>query len=319
MQLRHAVWAASALVLALLIAWVLRTPPSDPPAAAVGVKHIAAVDAGAVGAHGGAASGAARLPPAEVEAVASSGVRIRLKRRPRIDPPAPPYGAQLADLQAAADQGSAVAQYRLGLMLYQCREVPSDASALSRAVEEIHQTRSRDGWDVADPAQEEQALRTAYAHCAGIPAPTRSDYRTRLRAAADAGLIEAQLNLMFHLPPGEYCQYIEDCTPEQAARMGALRDEAREQVARALDAGSMEALRTVGGWHLNEEMGTPDPVEAWAHFSAYDQIQQAAGRERELTAMLAGIESRLRPVDLERARARARELLSNPHCCVLTR
>lgn len=319
MQRRHAAWAASALVLALLIAWVLRTPPSVPPAAAVGVNDIAAVDAGAIGANGGGASRAAQLPPAEVEAVASSGVRLRLKRRPRIDPPAPPYGAQLADLQAAADQGNALAQYRLGLMLYQCREVPSDASGLSRAVEEIHQTRSRDGWDVADPAQEEQALRTAYAHCAGIPAPTRSDYRTRLRAAADAGLIEAQLNLMFHLPPGEYCQYIEDCTPEQAARMGELRDEAREQVGRALDAGSVEALRTVGGWHLNEEMGTPDPVEAWAHFSAYDQIQQAAGRERELTAMLDGIESRLRPVDLERARARARELLSNPHCCVLTR
>jgi TPR repeat protein len=257
--------------------------------------------------------------PQVIERIAASGVPIRLTRRPRIDVPSPPYGPQLQALQAAADSGDPDARYRLGLMLYQCRDVPADEAGLSRAVEELHQTRSRGGWDVTDPAQEERALRTTYADCQGVPAAARTQYREPMRAAADAGLIEAQLNLMFHLPPGEYCQFIEDCTPAQAQRMLALRDEARTYVSRALDGGSVEALRTVGGWYLNDEMGTPDPVEAYAHFSAYDQIQQAAGRERELTAMLAGLKARLRPVDLAQAETRAKALLSDPDCCVLTR
>lgn len=285
----------------------MSTPNAQPDGAAATDAVAQSADAAPAG------------PPPPVELVAPSGVRIRVQRLPRIDTPEPPYGPQLAALNTAAEAGDVIARYRLGLMLYQCRDVPADEAGLRRAIEEIHQTRSRGGWDVADPAQEDQALRTAYGHCAGVPADSRLRYREQMRAAADAGLIEAQLNLMFHLPPGEYCQYLEDCSPEQVQRMNTLREEARLEVGKALQGGSVEALRTVGGWFLNEEMGTPDPVEAYAHFHAYDQIQQAAGRERELTAMLDGLRGRLRPVDLERAEARARELLSNPRCCLLTR
>jgi hypothetical protein len=262
---------------------------------------------------------AAPVEPRVIEHVAASGVRVRIERRPRIDAPSPPYAERLRELQPAADGGDPVAQYQLGLALYQCRDAPADEAALARAVEEIHQTRSRGGWEVNDPEQEEGSLRTTYAQCAGVPVEARSRYRDLLRAAADQGLMEAQLNLMFHLPQAQYCQFIEDCTPDQVRFMAGLREEARASVYKALEAGSVEALRTVGGWALNEEMGTPDDVEAYAHFSAYDQIQQATGRERELGVMLAGLRKRLRPVDLERAEARARELLSNPRCCVLTR
>lgn len=310
--------AVAALVVATLLWFVLREPQSVNEEGVPG-QAASTVEGSAAGSAARSGVAGRRVPPNEIEAVAASGVRIRVKRLPRIDVPAPPYGPKLAELFAASDSGDPTARYRLGLTLYQCRDVPADEPGLARAVEEIHQTRSRDGWDVADPAQEEQSLRTAYANCAGVPAPARVQYRELMRAAADAGLVEAQLNLMFHLPPGEYCQFIEDCTPAQAQRMLALRDEARDYVGRALDGGSVEALRTVAGWYLNEEMGTPDPVQAYAHFSAYDQIQQAAGRERELTAMLAGIRARLRPVDLELAETRAKELLANPRCCLLTR
>lgn len=257
--------------------------------------------------------------PRVMEAVAASGVRVRIERRPRIDTPSPPYAARVRELQPAADAGDPVARYKLGLVLYQCREAPADEAGLARAVEEVHQTRTRQGWDVTDPAQEEQALRTTYAHCAGVTPEARAQFRDLMRSAAELGLMEAQLNLMFHLPQAQYCQFIEDCTPAQAKFMAQLREEARANVVKALEGGSVEALRTVGGWALNEEMGTPDDVEAYAHFSAYDQIQQATGRERELGVMLAGIAKRLRPVDLERAQARAKELLSNPKCCVVTR
>lgn len=305
-----------AAVLALVLWFALRSGRS-----ADAIRDAAAPDASGVVTSGDLAADATRGPaePKVIQAVAASGVPIRVTRSPRIDAPSAPYGPKLSGMFAAADAGDPAARYRLGLMLYQCREVPADEAGLARAVEEIHQTRRRDGWDVADPVQEEDAVRTAYAACAGVPAPARVQYRELMRAAADAGLIDAQLNLMFHLPPGKYCQFIEDCTPAQAQQMLALREEARVQVGKALEAGSVEALRTVGGWALNEEMGTPDEVEAYAHFSAYDQIQQALSRERELTAMLTGLKSRLRPVDIARAEVRAKELLSNPRCCVLTR
>ena len=265
--------------------------------------------------------GAARpaTEPRVIERVAASGVRVRIERRPRIDMPSPPYADRMRELQLAADGGDLVARYQLGLVLYQCRDAPLDDAGLARAVEEIHQTRTRQGWDVNDPEQEEQVLRTTYSQCAGVPAEARTRFRELLRSAAEQGLMEAQLNLMFHLPQAQYCQFIEDCTPDQVRFMAGLREEARANVLKARDAGSVEALRTVGGWALNEEMGTPDDVEAYAHFSAYDQIQQASGRERELGVMLAGLRKRLRPVDLERAESRAKELLSNPKCCVLTR
>jgi hypothetical protein len=274
---------------------------------------------GSEGAESETAASGGTPEPRVIERVAASGVRVRIERRPRIDLPAPPYADRVRELQPAADRGDAVARYQLGMTLYQCRDAPVDEPGLARAIEEIHQTRTRQGWEVTDPEQEEQAVRTIYGQCAGVPSEARTRYRDLLRAAAEQGLMEAQLNLMFFLPQAQYCQYIEDCTPQQAKFMAGLREESRSNVLKALEAGSVEALRTVGGWALNEEMGTPDEVEAYAYFSAYDQIQQATGREREMGMMLAGLTKRLRPVDLERGQARAKELLSNPRCCVLTR
>lgn len=317
--MKRAAWIGMAAVVVIAVlgwAWYLAWRDVGTVPAVVGPGGTP----GQSGAGAGAADGGGTAEePRVIERVAASGVRVRIERRPRIDTPSPPYADRVRELQPAADAGDAIARYQLGLALYQCRDTPVDEAGLARAVEEIHQTRTRQGWDVTDPAQEEQAVRTLYAQCAGVPAETRARYRELLRAAADQGLMEAQLNLMFHLPQAQYCQFIEDCTPEQAKFMAGLREEARANVLKAREAGSVEALRTVGGWALNEEMGTPDDVEAYAHFSAYDQIQQATGRERELGAMLAGIRKRLRPVDLERAEARAKDLLSNPRCCVLTR
>lgn len=310
-------WVAVGLVaVAGLLLWlVLRPEPTTPGAdAAIGA------DAAETPASPGPTEGDTGVEtPKVIQAVASSGVSLRVTRTPRIDTPSPPYGPAYERLRAGAETAKPDAQYQLGLLLYRCRDAAADEAELSRQIDQLYQTRRNKGWEVDDPAQEEASLRQDYSACAGVPAAARREYRDWMQRAAEGGLIDAQLNLMFHLPQAEYCQFIEDCTPEQVQLMARLRDEARSQVAKALEAGSVEALRTVGGWHLNEEMGTPDEVEAYAHLSAYDQIQQAVGRERELTAMLAGLKSRLRPVDLERAEARARELLSNPHCCVLTR
>ena len=309
---------ALALVGAVLLGfwWFGDAPPIVPDA-----PQTAAEQADAASSAESAAAAATPDPAAPVtrQAKVASGQSVRLIRMPRIDVPSPPYAKAYQELRENAEQLPPAQQYQLGQLLYRCRDVASDETELARQIDRLYQTRRHEGWDVDDPPAEERNLRQGYADCAGIPGPARQEYRDWMRRAADGGLVEAQLNLMFHLPKAEYCQFIEDCTPAQARFMVQLREEARVQVGKALDNGSVKALRTVGGWMLNEEMGTHNPMEAYAHFHAYDQIQQAAGREREMTLMLEGLRRQLRPVDLSQAETRARELLANPNCCVLTR
>ena len=266
----------------------------------------------------GAAAGA-KPRPTVMTTTTESGVKITIRQRPRIAPLNPPYAAELKAIEKELEAGEPVARYKAGLALYECRDVPIDRAVLDKEVEEIHQTRKHQGWEVTDPVQEERSLRAAYKACQGVTAEQRERFREYLKGAADAGLLEAQLDLMYRLPKGEYCQYIEDCSPQAVAAMATLRDEARQYVQKALEAGSVDALRTVAGWHLNEEMGTPNEVEAYAYFLAYDEVQKAFGLEREVAAMLTGLKKRLRPVDLEQAQAKAKELLSNPKCCLLTK
>ncbi|MGQ0530919.1 MAG: hypothetical protein ACT4PG_14165 [Panacagrimonas sp.] len=293
----------------------------DAPNSLADAPQTAAQDAGVESAVASPAPAVTPDPAAPItrQARVLSGQSVQLIRMPRLDVPSPPYAKAYAGLRENAEQAPPAQQYQLGQLLYRCRDAAEDETALAQQLDRLHQTRRHQGWDVDDPAAEERNLRQVYADCAGIPASARQEYRDWMRRAADGGLVEAQLNLMFHLPKAEYCQFIQDCTPAQARFMTQLREEARVQVGKALENGSVEALRTVGGWLLNEEMGTPNPVEAYAHFHAYDQIQQAAGRERELTLMLNGLRRQLRPVDLSQAESRSRELLANPNCCVLTR
>lgn len=256
--------------------------------------------------------------PAVIEATLESGVVVHLQRRPRLNRPTAPFGPHYAGLLSAAQSGDTAAQYRLGLMLYECRELPEDAAQLAAQIDRLQQTHRIDQWDVSDPEAEAVLLQRRHADCAGVPQAAREEYRQWLQRAADAGLMEARLNLMYHLPKAEFCQFIENCTPQQRVMMDQLREEARAQVSQALDAGSAEALRTFGAWHLNEEMFTPNEIEAYAHFLAYDQVQRAAGRESPVAAMLESLRKRLRPVDLDAAEQRTAQLLSNPQCCVLT-
>ena len=308
---------ALVLVAALLALWLYRgTEPSADAELVVSAESPIADQPAA----DSAPASPAQLPgPVTRQARVPSGQSVRLIRMPRLDLPSPPFVSAYQRLRENAEQAPPAQQYQLGQLLYRCRDAASDEAELARQIDRLYQTRRHEGWDVDDPPAEERNLRQGYADCAGIPGPARQEYRDWMRRAADGGLVEAQLNLMFHLPKAEYCQFIENCTPAQARFMAQLREEARVQVGKALESGSVEALRTVGGWMLNEEMGTPNPVEAYAHFSAYDQIQQASGRERELVVMLDGLRRQLRPVDLGQAETRARELLANPNCCVLTR
>ena len=276
----------------------------------------------AVTVHGGAiaaANPAAGQPQqaAVQQVVSASGVTIRLQHHARLSVPPPPYGPAYALLEPAARAGDKAAQYRLGLLLYECRDVPADQAGLEQTIEHTYETRRRGGWDVDDPANEEQTLRRRYGECAGVPAEQRGQYRDWMKQAADAGLMEAQLDLPLHLPPGEYCQYLSECSPQQRARQEALDQEAVDYLGRARDAGSATALWTFGSWYAEGDVLPQNNVEAYASFSALDQVFAAAGEQRRFDAMLSDLRSRMRPTDLAQADARTRELLSNPNCCAL--
>ncbi len=251
------------------------------------------------------------------QVVSASGVTIRLQHHARLSVPPPPYGPAYALLEPAAQAGDKAAQYRLGLLLYECRDVPAEPAALEQTIEHTYETRRRGGWDVDDPANEEQTLRRRYGECAGVPAEQRGQYRDWMKQAADAGLMEAQLDLPLHLPPGEYCQYLSECSPQQRARQEALDQEAVDYLGRARDAGSATALWTFGSWYAEGDVLPQNNVEAYASFSALDQVFAAAGEQKRFDAMLADLRSRMRPADLAQADARTRELLSNPNCCAL--
>jgi hypothetical protein len=264
-----------------------------------------------------AATDAAAPQQTERRVVSASGVTIRLLRRPRLSVPAPPYGPAYALLEAAARAGDHPAQYRLGLLLYECRDVPADKAGLEQTIETTYETHRRGGWDVDDPANEEKTLRRRYQECDGVPAEQRGQYRDWMKQAADAGLMEAQLDLPLHLPPGDYCQYISECSPDQRAKQEALDQQAVDYLGRARDAGSATALWTFGSWYAEGDVLPQNDVEAYASFNALDQVFAAAGEQQRFDAMLTDLRSRMRPADLEQAEARTRELLSNPNCCAL--
>ena len=307
-QLRLAILVATVAVLLAAWYWFGR-----PPAPTVGPATLHTSTTPAI-----APPAAAPAAPADKQVLSASGVTIHLLRRPSLNVPAPPYGPAYARLEPMARSGDKAAQYQLGLLLYECRDVPNDTAALEKTIETTYETRSRGGWDVDDPAGEEHTLRRRYEECAGVPAEQRGKYRDWLRQAADAGLIEAQLDLPRHLPPGNYCQYLSECSPDQRAKQEALDKESVDYIGRARAAGSAAALWTFGAWYNEGDVLPQNNIEAYASFNALDQIFLADGQQRRFDSMLSDLRSRMRPADLVQADARTREILSNPNCCELT-
>jgi len=259
-------------------------------------------------------------PPRQTveRAVLDSGIAIRLVRRAKVVKPPGRLADGYAQLLPEARSGNRLAQYRLGSLLFECREIPADAAGLEQEIEAIHQTHRRGRWAVDAPKAEAATLRHLYAECDGIPAEARLGFRDWIRQAADAGVIEAQLNLPLKLPPDDYCQFLAECTPEQRARQEALQLEAIDYTTRARDAGSVAALWTFGAWYAEGEVLPKNEIEAYGHFRALDQIQAASRQPQRFGKLLAGLRKQLRPVDIEVGEARARELLANPNCCVMT-
>lgn len=304
--------AMAAAVALLLLGWLWfgrnaaeqAAAPAVPLAAPVAASHPAAAPAPA--------------KPVVQTVTVASGQSIRLIRRPRLRLPTPPYGPAYRELEPSARAGDKVAQYELGMLLYECRDVPTDTAGLEQTIESTYETRRRGGWDVDDPASEEQSLRRRYDECDGVPPAARGQYRDWLKQAADAGLMEAQLDLPRKLPPGNYCQYLSECPADQRARQEALDQEAVDYVGRARDAGSVMALWTFGSWYTDGEVVPQDYVEAYADYSALQQVLQAAGETQRFDSILDDLRGHMRQVDLEQAQTRTQQILSSPNCCVLT-
>lgn len=245
-------------------------------------------------------------------------LRVHLHRPRPLRVPEPPYAAAYAALLPRAEAGDSGAQYQLGLLLYECRDVPASPAALQERLESYAQTRRNGAWTIVDLDAESAALRARYGFCEGVPTAARGDYRQWLKSAADAGLLEAELDLPRHLPPGDYCQFWYQCSETQRGAQEALQREALDYIGRARDAGSADALWQLGEWYAEGEVVPADDGTAYAYFYALDQIYAAAGNSRRFTAILDDLGGRLRPIDRELAEKQARDLLDNPNCCVLS-
>lgn len=316
MRPRLALGLLATLMAAALAGWWLSRPES--PATLPELEAPPAPTAAAAAETPSVPAPAAAGRQTIEQATLKSGRTLRIVRRAATALPVGALGPLYAKLAEEAASGNSVSNYRLGMLLYECHDIPADPAALDRAIEAVHQTRRADGFDVASPAEEEKRLRSRYQDCDGVPAAERGRYREHLKAAADAGVIEAQLNLPLKLPPGEWCQYLSECAPEQRAAQEALQKEAIDYVGRAREAGSAAALWTFAGWYAEGEVLPRDDVEAYAHFKALDEINEATRQPRRFDRLLASLRRRLRPVDLDRADSRASELLANPNCCVIT-
>jgi TPR repeat protein len=303
---------ASALVLVLIAAWWITrsaSPPESPLIVNDEPSELPATTEPAA---------PPKPQPIVIHAVTQNGVAVRIVKPVPLKRPQAPYAADYAALLPLAHGGDVPSEYLLGLLLYECREAPVDDAALEREAEKIHQTRRRGSWDIDDPEIETRQVRELYADCAGVPVEARGHYREWIKSAADAGLLEAQLDVMYHLPQGEFCQYLYQCTPAQRKDQAALQAESLHYMTLARNAGSVSALWTFGAWYQSDEVLPVSDVEAYAHYYALDQIQAAAGIDRRFGPMIQSLKAKLRPADLGQAEARATELLSNPRCCVLT-
>ncbi len=314
MSRRRAAQLGAGLLLVLLLGTGLRLAlRSDDRAAPLDVQTVSAPKVGAPA----AAAPVPAAPALPQTVVTDSGIPVHLIKRARIGVPEGPLGASYARLLPAAQAGEPKAQYQLGLVLYECRDVPGDERALNREIESVHQTHRRGGWDIDSPKDEDASLRRRYKECEGVPGAERGKYRDWLRKSADAGLLDAELDLPLKLPQAEYCQYISQCSPQQRAQQEALSKEAVDYLGRAREAGSANALWTFGAWYAEGEVLPKNDIEAYAHFRALDQIETAAGRSPRFGQMLADLKGRLRTIDQTQAEDRARQLLSNPNCCVV--
>lgn len=309
---RAALLVGALLLIIVTLGWLLRSSPTSPVLPPVNDDQADQPPAAEP------VTAPAKPQPVVIDAVTQDGIALHIVKPVPLGRPQAPYGPAYEALLPQAEAGDLPTQYQLGLLLYECRDAPSDGVTLEREVEKVHQTRRRGAWDIDDPDTEAQELRELYADCAGVPGEVRGRYRDWLRSAADGGLLQAQIDMMYHLPQREFCQYLYQCTPEQRREQAALQAESLHYLSLARDAGSVSALWTFGAWYQSDEVLPVNDIEAYAHYYALDQIQAAAGIDRRLLPMIQSIKNKLRPVDLAQAEARAAELLSNPRCCVLT-
>ncbi len=241
----------------------------------------------------------------------------------------PPLGPSFARLMPSAGKGDAEAQFKIAAIVNQCGNIPSTQASLNSVISTALKTRRYlGGTRVQDPKAFEQQMRQEYLDCQGVDAAQRGRSREWARRAATAGLMDAQESLMFMSRPGNvFYSWNRDSRENNALDAEHYKAMMNALVA-AREAGSVEALVTLGGRYAQGHRDNPpwereyfDPVKSYAHYAAYDQIQQAIGgkrREAIKGTVVGDIYASLKPDQRASAEALAKTFLQNPLCCVVT-
>lgn len=241
----------------------------------------------------------------------------------------PPLGPHYADLLPSAMKGNPEAQFKIAAIVNQCSNTPSTPEMLKSVISAALKTRRYlGGTRVEDPKAFEQQMRQDYIDCKGVDQAQRGRGRAWARQAATAGLMDAQESLMFMSRPGTVFYSWKRDSKENNARDAEHYESMMSALVAARGAGSVEALVTLGGRYAQSHISNPpwerayfDPVKSYAHFYAYDQIQQAIGGKRRKPIKgteVGDIYASLKPDQRKAAEALAKTFLTNPLCCVIT-
>ncbi len=259
-----------------------------------------------------------------------SGVEVCIYSKPDLMLSiSPPLGPRYAELLPLARKGNAEAQFKVAVIVNQCSNTPATPELLKSTIATALKTRRYlGGTRVEEPKSFERQMRQEYADCEGVDPADRGRSREWARSAADAGLMDAQESLMFMSRPGSVFYLWKRDTKEHNTLDTTHYKATMTALVAAREAGSVEALLTLAGRYAQEHIDNPpwereyfDAFKSYAHFAAYDQVQQAVGGKRRepVKGTVAGdMYRRLTPERRVAAEALAKTFLANPRCCVLT-
>lgn len=240
----------------------------------------------------------------------------------------PPLGPRYAEVLPLAQKGNPEAQFKLAVILNQCTNTPATAAALKTTVATALKTRRYlGGTRVEEPKSFERQLRQEHVDCEGVDPAQRGRSRAWAKSAAAAGLMDAQESLMLMTRPGNVFYLSKRDTKENNIVDAAHHKDTMNALVAARDAGSVDAMLTLGGRYAQDDRDDPpwereyfDPMKSYAHFAAFDQVQQAIGgkrREPLKGTWVGDIYASLTAQQRVTAEALAKTFVANPRCCVV--
>ncbi|TBR13184.1 MAG: hypothetical protein EPO46_03215 [Lysobacter sp.] len=184
--------------------------------------------------------------------------------------------ARFAALRDRAKTDPGVA-YPLALLLHQCRQMSETLDAIAEA-NEVRSGKQ----DVAAMMDRADALQ---AQCAHIPAQELGSYRKLIQSAADAGIVDAQVDYATLVSAEFNGMHVirdsEEITEFKKKSIGYLN--------RAVRAGSAKAMQNLAFAYADGVLAKRDPLQAYAYAFAFTRAHNGVRNQQFLQAFGRGM------------------------------